>query len=785
MTLYLAILLLAAPVRLPAAQGTGPELQATVDADHVSVGEELTYTLRAVSHSPSPTHVTVAPFNGLELVGRSESTELALGDATTRTTILEIRLRAVRPGRWQVGPAMAVQGRDTVEAPAVVIDVAANRAVTASTLNPRLRRMLDQATPSSTGQPEIDLLVSSDTARIGEQVDVVTLAWFPRDLRLQLRRPPTLQPPVIDGVWSYPQATPAGIAATRNVRGRWYDLFVSHQVVFPLVAGRVNVPRATLKYSTPIALQFFSQEERYALSSRAESLVVMPLPVAGRPAAFAGAVGSGLQLERRINPSSARVGEGVAVELSIGGEGNLALWPTPEVTWPGEGRAYLERVEENVATAEGRIGGTKTFRNLLVPDSAGVLAIPAVHYDYFDLASGRYLEIGVPATTIAVVPGGESAANAALPPALLENDTPAIAWRIGHAIPDWAWLLVLLVPPLLVSLRGRTIPRYRRASIPAPASDLRGAEFELESLLDVLVPESARRTGGALAAAIRAAGADPDLAARVSAVRDRLRARRYGPEATAGEDATLTTEVQGVVRRLGGSVRAWRARGTRLMLIALLAGSSALSAQAPAPERLYETGSLRAAADAFARRAVAEPAVAGHWYNLGASYYRMGLKGKATAAWLEARRLQPRASAMRRALALTPAADLASARWTWSPPVTPEELLLVGGTLWIAAWLAWVLRPRARERLTILLVLAGCALTAGMALRAWYRRPLALVTEPATLRLSPHGLAPAVSPIDNGSAVMVLRRSPGWVLVRAPGAREGWLPNDAVAGIGG
>ena len=71
-------------------------------------------------------------------------------------------------------------------------------------------------------------------------------AWFPRDLRLQLRRPPTLQPPVIDGVWSFPQATPSGIAATRRIRGGWYDLFVSHQVVFPLVPGLIAVQAAGL-----------------------------------------------------------------------------------------------------------------------------------------------------------------------------------------------------------------------------------------------------------------------------------------------------------------------------------------------------------------------------------------------------------------------------------------------------------------------------------------------------------------------------------------------------------
>ena len=608
-------------------QAQSPELEATVDMDRVAVGEELTYTVRAVSHSPVPTHVSIEPFTGLELVGRSESTELAFGDPSTRTTILEIRLRAVRPGRWRVGPARAVQGRDTVEAAAIVVDVSANRAAVATTLTPRLRHMLERAAPPSGGQPGIDLLVSSDTARVGEQVDVVTLAWFPRDLRLQLRRPPTLQPPVIDGVWSYPQATPNGIAATRSVRGQWYDLFVSHQVVFPLVAGTTNIPRATLKYSLPVALQFFSQEERYALSSRADTLVVAPLPDAGRPTTFAGAIGSGLRFERRITPTSARVGEGVAVELSVSGEGNLALWPAPEVTWPGTGRAYLERVEEHVTTNEGRIGGTKTFRHLLVPDSAGVLALPAVHYPYYDLAAGRYAEIGAGPTSIAVVRGGESAATAALPPGLLTGAVPPLLWRLGHPIPDWVWLLALFVPPLLAMLRGRTLPRFRRPAARTARSGLRGAEHDLDELLAMLVPEEERGSSGSLIAAIRAAGADPELAARVSSTRDRLLARRYGPESVIGEDAGLTAEVREIVARLGGAVKAWRRPGTAAVLLALLLGGT-LQAQTPAPERLYESGSLRAAADGFARRVTTAPAVAAQWYNLGATYYRMGQKGQ-------------------------------------------------------------------------------------------------------------------------------------------------------------
>ena len=774
----IALLLLAA-----LAQGGVPSLDAAVDEDRVSVGEDLVYTLRAVSHSPLPMQVSVSPFTGLEIVSRSERSEVSVGADPTRTTVLEVRLRAVRPGRWQLGPARAVQGRDTVEAAAIVVDVTASRAATASTLSPRLKRLLEQARPPSGGQAAVDLLVSADTVRVGEQVDVVTAAWFPRDLRLQLRRPPTLQPPVIDGVWSYPQAAPAGIAATRSIGGRWYDLFVAHQVVFPLFAGTVTVPRATLKYSTPVALQFFSQEERYALTSRADTLAVRALPQAAQPPGFSGAIGSGLELDRRVTPVAARVGEGVAVELSLAGEGNTALWPAPEMRWPPGARAYSDKVEERVGSTEGRIGGTKTFRYLVVPDSAGALALPAVSYVYFDLASNRYLTAAVPAASVPVAPGGEAMASTALPPPLLRSGGPSIAWRLGHGFPDWAWLLVLLTPPVALALRDRwSLPRRRPS--PQPVGDLKSAEEELDAVVRTLVPDPQRRSGASLAAAVRAAGADAALAGRVATARERLLARRYGPTAGGPDDATLTAEVRDLVHSLGGSLRGWAGRGVAVLPLVAALWSTALRAQAPSPEALYDEGSLRAAAEGFTRRAEREPAVAAHWYNLGAAYYRLGQDGRARAAWLEARRLAPRAGVVAQALRLTPPPDGTSARWSWSPPVTAEELLLFGTLGWIVGWLGWTIRPRVRERWLVLLVFSGAAVLTGLVLRTWLREPLAIVLERTTLRLSPHGLAPTVASLESGSSVRIIRHSPGWVMVEAPGTQRGWLADEAVAAVG-
>jgi BatD DUF11 like domain len=764
-------------------QAPAPELHVEVDQNRVSVGEEIVFTARAVSRSSDPMSVTVASLNGFEIVARSERTEVSFSSGTARTTLLEMRLRAVRPGRWQVGPARVAQGGQVTEASAVTVDVEPNASVTAATINPRLRSLLERTPPPPRGKAGVALIVSADSVRVGEQVDVVTAAWFPRDLRLQLRRPPTLQPPVIDGVWSYPQAAPPGIAVTREIGGIAYDLFVAHQVVFPLVPGTIAIPQAMLKYTMPLALQFFSQEERFALTSLPETLSVRPLPGEGRPPEFNGAVGSGLRVERRVNPPSAHPGEGVSVEVIVSGEGNTALWPPPAIRWPRGSRAYSDRVDEKVSTDMGRVGGTKTFRYLVVPDSVGPLALPAVTYAYYDLAARSYRSAGVAATSLPVTASGESAATAALPPALMVPSSPSWSSRVVAEIPDWLWGAILVLPPLLIF--GRNLrPSRRKRRAPPETSGLRAVEEQLDAVVRGLVPNPDHRSRTGLAAAVRAAGADADTAWRLAAAREQLLARRYGPGVRSDDDPALTAEVHEVIRRLGASLRGWRGRGAVTgLVVSLVAGT--ISGQSPPPERLYESGALRAAAEGFGRRAADEPAIAAHWYDLGAAYYRLGMEGHAAAAWHRARRLDPREPTIRRALRLTPAPDVTSARWTWTPPFTSDELLLLAALAWMAGWIGWVMRPRARDRWAILLVFAGVTFAAGFGLRAWQKRPLGIVLDATTMRVSPHGLAPAVGPVEAGGAVRILRRQAGWTLVRASGAREGWLAAGTVAAIGG
>ncbi len=647
----------------------------------------------------------------------------------TRTTVLEVRLRAVRPGRWQLGPARAVQGRDTVEAAAVVVDVTASRAATASTLNPRLRASAGPgAAAAIAGKAAVDLIVSADSVRVGEQVDVVTAAWFPRDLRLQLRRPPTLQPPVIDGVWSYPQATPAGhrghaqhrraAGTTSSSPTRWS---------FRWCAGTVAIPRAMLKYSTPVALQFFSQEERFALTSQAETLAVRALPD-GRAARRLQRRDRhpGSRLERRVTPVAARVGEGVDGRAGAdrgGQHGALARARAPlaaGLRGPTATRSRSRSAPPKGGSAAPRPSATWSF-----PIRSGPLTLPAVSYAYFDLAAQPLSHRRLPAASIPVAPGGEATASTALPPPLMSTGGAlASPGGSGTGFRTGSGSLVLLAPPLLVAL-----PRAAVRSPPAPSQPAARRPRE-------------RRGGARRGRAHAGAGPGPSLGRRARGRRAcggrRCRAGRsrsprcasgcwpgaMAPAAGGPEDAALAAEVRELVAPAGRLAPRLGGRGAgRSAVGRSRCGPPGLLAQAPSPEALYEQGSLRAAAEGFARRAEREPAVAAHWYNLGAAYYRLGQDGRAAAAWLQARRLAPRAPAsVAQALRLTPPPDATSARWTWSPPVTAEELLLLGALGWIAGWLGWTLRPRVRERWLVLLVFSAAALRR----RAW-----------------PSGLAPA------------------------------------------
>jgi len=771
----------------------GAEVTASVDRTHLQVGEELMLTVRARTRSTDAVEIMLPTLNGFAIVGTRDMTEVAIsggtGGGSIRTTVRELQLRAQQPGALLIGPVRAKQGVSVVSTDPILVtvDSAADRSTVA--LNPLARALLETAAPPisrRTDRVALTMLVPSDSVFTGQQVDLIAAAWIPRELRERMRRAPLLTLVTPEGVWAYPAATSSGVALSRQVGGRWLDLFIAHQVVFPLAPGRLIIPPASVEYALPVTFSFFSREERYTLRSDSIAITVLPLPSPHTT----NVVGERVSLDLQVDPATTRVGEPVEASVTVSGVGNVALWPEPPLSWPTGFRVYPAQTEVRIAPEAGRIAGSKTFQFLAVPDSSGNFVLPEVRYGYFDLGAGRYITATTAPRALAVAPGAEPRAARVLPPLLPSRGEVGVD-RLTRQVGWEGWLAVLLVPPLIAGLARR---RWRRdtAASTGPAeggrqlTPLGQLEREFLAVLASHVSDPFARDGDGLAQALRAAGVDSAVADHVKRLRDRLRAARYGPRGL-GDAAELGAEIEQVLRVLGAATapegRRTRPMFASVLLLGLVLHSRA-AAQTPSAEALFEAGALRAAADSFAARAAREPRDAAHWYNLGATLYRAGADGKATAAWTRAARLAPRDMAIRRALRLLPAPDPLTEHLLHVGWATPAEWAVIGATGWVLLWLTVAAGARRR---VVLGLLGAVALGAGvLGALEWWRRdqPLAVViVDGASVRAAPYGGASTTATIPAGGALRVGRSYGAWREVDRADGIHGWVLGEEISGL--
>ena len=781
-------------VALLLVQGIAPDITASVDRTRIFVGDQVTLTVEVrVSGGESP-RLELPPLDGFSVLGTREAAEVSLQgvDGLTRTAVRALTLQAERPGRLVIGPVRVRVGDRVAATEPLTIVVDSAAAFSATTLGPAARSLLAGAAPPPRGdQVALSIVLPERPPRIGQQLDLLLAAWFPRDLRTRLRRPPQLTLQTPQAVWALPPSAPSDVVLSRQVRGRWMDLYAVHQVLFPLTPGRIVVPPSSMTYAVPQSFSFFSTEERYSLTTDSASLTVLSLPLAGRSEDDQGVVAADLHLDIETTPAEARVGEPVELAVTLRGTGNPSLWPPPALRLPPAFRSYSGETTTRIGALEGRVGGTKTFRYMLVPDSAGAFLLPAVRYPYFDSDAGDYRVLTVGARSIVATPGSDPQASRPLPP-LLPAGARSWADRVAGALGLPGWLAIVLLPPALVWWRSRRrIPVAAPAAAPIEGTRLGDLERQFLKVLTARVADAPAREGAGLVRALQVAGVDRSVALRAVHVRDRLRAARYGPRGV--EDLkSLHAELEQVLRALESERVGRRSRASRLgaslaVLLSFCAAGAAVRAQGmenvTGAEALYRAGALRAAADSFAARAAADTLNPAHWYDLGAALYGSGADGKAIAAWVTAQRLAPRNAVIRQARTLLPPPDGITEDLLAVGPVTPGECGLVAAALWVACWGAALL-VRRRAVAAVLGFLALGAALVGQIERHRRARPVGVIVSAATpVRAAPYGSASASIVLEPGVAVLVEDQFNGgqWLRVRRPDGVQGWVQAGQVA----
>jgi hypothetical protein len=567
-----------------------------------------------------------------------------------------------------------------------------------------------------------------------------------------------------------PQPAVPGIIATRTIGDETFDLFVSHQVVFPLTPGPLPIPAARLEYAVPLSRRGSGDERVEQATSEPVRVEVTQLPETGRPDGFRGPTGQDLRLSYRIRALPAHAGEPLAVDVILAGVGNLTFWAPPNATWPAGTRAYLDRTEEAPRVVAGLLSGTKTFHFLLVPDSIGSIALPAMSYPYFDLGAGRYRQAEASGLVVPVLPGKNRLAGRDPPPLVPPGvDRP---WLEPLEPGRSGWLIGIGFPVLaLIAIR---LARTRRAAVRPRPPRLDGVA-ELERLVSRIVPQANRGHAELLEQSLRRAGVTREQAAETARVKVELDRLRFTPGDSTG--------ISGLGRRAGELIRALPRKVLRRGGLSLLVLTTAdARGQTESAETMYREGALGPAAAAFEERARTDPRDWRHWYHAAAARYLAGEDAAAAARLVIALRVAPRA---------------APARALWGtlerqyeplhqvrPGVglsRPELGIASLGVVWVSAAIALVGWRRPRVRWSALLV-AGVAVGAAL----WLPRPLpdlAFTTTAVRLHRSPHGLAPEEGGMPALSRVVVIQQRGDWRLVSDGAGARGWVLATGLASV--
>ena len=164
------------------------------------------------------------------------------------------------------------------------------------------------------------------------------------------------------------------------------------------------------RYRDSFFEDFFTRYERYPveLKSQDTQIIVSPLPIESRPPDFTGAVGD-YQFIYSASPKGVKTGDPVTVKMSINGNGNFNTVLIPKLDSVDGFRMY----ESQVNTDE----HSKTFTQVLIPESEKITHIPGATFTYFDPVRKRYLNITQGPIPIKVEKSKEEAPSRVVGPA--------------------------------------------------------------------------------------------------------------------------------------------------------------------------------------------------------------------------------------------------------------------------------------------------------------------------------------------------------------------------------
>ena len=258
--------------------------------------------------------------------------------------------------------------------------------------------------------------ISKRDPYLNEAITVIYKLYFSSEISVSNVN--EVEMPVYSDFWSHLIPIPKLEIKQGQYKGQPYNYVTWRKtVLYPQKTGKLVIAPLTLNVSVDVPTNrrdFFGnrvyQKTPKIITAGKRTIDVKPLPQAGRPADFDGAVGD-FDLNVKFNKTALKSSESFQATVKVSGRGNLKLFSLPQLNAPSSLEVYEPEHKENVKTnllgMQGSIEDTYT----IVPQYQGNYPIPSVSFSYFDPVKELYVSLKSEEQLIDVFEGPTAASN--------------------------------------------------------------------------------------------------------------------------------------------------------------------------------------------------------------------------------------------------------------------------------------------------------------------------------------------------------------------------------------
>ena len=224
--------------------------------------------------------------------------------------------------------------------------------------------------------------------------------------------------PRYNDFWSQNINTQGQKVQNGTFNGEDYRFLVLRKtVLYPQKTGKLNIEPLSLDIALRVPTNrrdifgsLLMTRVNRTVSAGNNTINVKPLPEAGKPIDFTGAVGD-FNFDVIASKTELDATESLQLKVNVRGNGNLKLFKLPKVSLPSSLEVYEPEHNENVNTNLSGMQGNISDSYTVVPQYKGKYPIPSISFSYFDLKTESYKRLSSDEIIINVLNGPTNGAS--------------------------------------------------------------------------------------------------------------------------------------------------------------------------------------------------------------------------------------------------------------------------------------------------------------------------------------------------------------------------------------